>query len=124
MKTRSLRRIISLAAASALVMGMCCISSSAYTYPSAYWKLHSAWDEAVSAESTSQGLKPWTATARTAATAMLPPMASLMGTLHRGSRNIAAAGSRAVQEMEKPPSRAESTAASIRWRGLRRERTP
>ena len=54
MKTRSLRRIISLAAASALVMGMCCISSSAYTYPSAYWKLHSAWDEAVSAKSTSQ----------------------------------------------------------------------
>ena len=54
MKTRSLRRIISLAAASALVMGMCCISSSAYTYPSAYWKLHSAWDEAVAAKSPEQ----------------------------------------------------------------------
>ena len=54
---------------------------------------------------------------------MLPSIASLMGTLHRGSRNITAAGSRDSQVMEKFPSRAESTDWSIRARGLRREST-
>lgn len=31
-----------------------CFTASAFTYPSAYWKLHSAWDEAVAAKSPEQ----------------------------------------------------------------------
>ncbi|WP_143383015.1 S-layer homology domain-containing protein [Flavonifractor sp. An100] len=55
MKTkRIIRRVASLALAVALTAGLCCAPASAYTYPSAYWALHSAWEEAVNAKSTSQ----------------------------------------------------------------------
>ena len=47
------RRILSLALSAALMCGMA-VSASAFTYPSAYWKLHSAWDEAVSAQNLDQ----------------------------------------------------------------------
>lgn len=33
-----------------------CITASAYTYPSAYWKLHDAWSQAVAAKSADQVL--------------------------------------------------------------------
>ncbi|MCI8304780.1 MAG: hypothetical protein HFF52_09165 [Lawsonibacter sp.] len=50
------RRLLSSALAAALVAGMC-LTASAYgdfKYPNAYWKLHSAWDEAVSAQNLDQ----------------------------------------------------------------------
>ena len=47
------RRILSLALSAALMCGMA-VSASAFTSPSAYWKLHSAWDEAVSAQNLDQ----------------------------------------------------------------------
>ena len=54
LKRKVFRRLASLALAAALTAGLCCAPVSAFTYPSAYWALHSAWDEAVNAKSTSQ----------------------------------------------------------------------
>ncbi|MGI5963413.1 MAG: S-layer homology domain-containing protein [Lawsonibacter sp.] len=51
---RFFRRLAGLTLAAALTVGMCCAPASAFTYPSAYWSLHSAWEEAVNAKSTSQ----------------------------------------------------------------------
>ena len=49
------RRLMAVAVAAALTAGMC-ITASAYTYPSAYWKLHDAWSQAVAAKSADQVL--------------------------------------------------------------------
>ena len=49
------RRLMAVAVAAALTAGMC-ITASAYTYPSAYWKLHDAWSQAVAAKNTDQVL--------------------------------------------------------------------
>ena len=44
-----LRRALAAALSVLMVTGLCCTAAFAdFTYPSAYWKLHSAWDEAVS----------------------------------------------------------------------------
>ena len=50
---KNMRRLLSAALAAVMVTGMC-FTASAFTYPSAYWKLHSAWDEAVAAKSPEQ----------------------------------------------------------------------
>lgn len=50
---RSLRRMFAALLSAAMLAGMC-ITASAFTYPSAYWPLHSAWDEAVASESVDQ----------------------------------------------------------------------
>lgn len=38
---KNMRRLLSAALAAVMVTGMC-FTASAFTYPSAYWKLHSA----------------------------------------------------------------------------------
>ena len=50
---KTMRRLLSAALVAVMVTGMC-FTASAFTYPSAYWKLHSAWDEAVAAKSPEQ----------------------------------------------------------------------
>lgn len=50
---KNMRRLLSAALVAVMVTGMC-FTASAFTYPSAYWKLHSAWDEAVAAKSPEQ----------------------------------------------------------------------
>jgi len=47
------KRLLSCALAAALAAGMC-LTASAFTYPGAYWALHSAWDEAVAAKDPDQ----------------------------------------------------------------------
>ena len=51
------RRLMAVAVAAALTAGMC-ITTSAYTYPSAYWKLHDAWSQAVAARAPTR-CSPW-----------------------------------------------------------------
>ncbi len=48
---RCLRRTLAAALSLVMAVGLCCTAAFAdFTYPSAYWKLHSAWDEAVSSQ--------------------------------------------------------------------------
>ena len=47
------RRLLAFALTACMLLGTC-ITASAFTYPSAYWKLHSAWDTAVSAQDPDQ----------------------------------------------------------------------
>ena len=56
--------------------------------------------------------KPCTATAKTAAAAMLAPIAALIGALNRGSTNITTAGSRTVQLIAKWSVSADNTPLS------------
>ena len=53
---KQLRRLLSLVVAAALTAGMTLTASAAFTYPSAYWKLHDAWAAAVSAKNADQVL--------------------------------------------------------------------
>lgn len=52
---KTLRRTLAALLSAALLSGMC-LTASAFTYPSAYWKLHSAWDEAVNSKNVEQTL--------------------------------------------------------------------
>ena len=52
---RTLRRAAVLALSTALTVGMC-INASAFTYPSAYWPVHSAWATAMEAKDPQQAI--------------------------------------------------------------------